>query len=156
MDKRLYRSQTHKIIGGVCGGLGEYFDVDPVFVRIIAVLLALATGFGVLAYIVAWIIIPKRELGLDAGEPPASQEVKQSSWNKYLPGMIIIAIGIVLLVRGNWYWFHWDEFWPVVLIIGGLLLIFRRKNQAEKIETASGSVKANNQQPKPENGGSLS
>jgi phage shock protein PspC (stress-responsive transcriptional regulator) len=52
MNKRLYRSNTNKLIGGVCGGLGEYFEIDPVLVRIIAVLAALAYGVGPPAYII--------------------------------------------------------------------------------------------------------
>ncbi len=58
--KRLYRSNKDKILGGVCGGLAEYFDVDPVIVRLIWVLAALLAGAGILAYIIAWIIIPQR------------------------------------------------------------------------------------------------
>ncbi|NLG80721.1 MAG: PspC domain-containing protein [Firmicutes bacterium] len=58
MAKRLYRSKRECIIGGVAGGIAEYFDIDPTIVRILWVLLALADGIGVLAYIIAWIIIP--------------------------------------------------------------------------------------------------
>lgn len=125
MDKRLYRSQTNKVVAGVCGGLGDYFEVDPVLVRIICVLLILATGFGLLAYIIGWVLIPKRETDANVPEPP--KEIRSSSWNKYLPGMIMIGIGIILLVRENWYWFDWSEFWPVLLIAVGLVLIFRGK-----------------------------
>ena len=57
--KRLYRSCENRILGGVCGGLAEYFDVDPVIVRLLWVLFSLAFGSGVLAYIIAWIIIPR-------------------------------------------------------------------------------------------------
>ncbi len=57
--KRLYRSRKNQILGGVCGGIGEYFDIDPVIVRLLFVLLALAgMGVGILVYIIAWIIIP--------------------------------------------------------------------------------------------------
>lgn len=58
MAKRLYRSKRDCIIGGVAGGLAEYFDIDPTIVRILWVLLALADGIGVVAYIIAWIIVP--------------------------------------------------------------------------------------------------
>ena len=57
--KRLYRSGENKILGGVCGGLGEYFESDPVLIRLLWVLFSLAYGTGILAYIIAWIIIPK-------------------------------------------------------------------------------------------------
>ncbi|MBN2900077.1 MAG: PspC domain-containing protein [Clostridia bacterium] len=59
MAKQIYRSSHNAVIGGVCGGLGEYFDIDPVIMRIIWVLL-LFSGVGFLAYIAAWIIIPRR------------------------------------------------------------------------------------------------
>ncbi len=59
--KKLYRSRTNKMLGGVCGGLGEYFNVDPTLVRIGFVLLALPGGLpGVLPYIILWVIIPKQ------------------------------------------------------------------------------------------------
>lgn len=58
MAKRLYRSKRECIIGGVAGGLAEYFDVDPTIMRILWVLVAFANGIGVLAYIVAWIVVP--------------------------------------------------------------------------------------------------
>jgi len=57
--KRLYRSGKEKILGGVCGGLAEYFNVDPTIVRFLWVLFILGFGTGLLAYIIAWIIIPK-------------------------------------------------------------------------------------------------
>ncbi len=56
--KRLYRSRTDKKIAGVCGGIAKYFDVDPVFIRLCWILIALLGGSGIILYIVAWIIIP--------------------------------------------------------------------------------------------------
>ena len=58
MRNRLYRSKRNRIIAGVCGGIGEYFNVDPTFIRLLWVLFTFAYGSGVLAYIIAWIIIP--------------------------------------------------------------------------------------------------
>ena len=57
--KRLYRSRTNRQIAGVCGGIAEYFKIDPTLVRILWVILALSGGSGVLAYVVAWLIIPE-------------------------------------------------------------------------------------------------
>jgi len=55
--KRLYRSGRNRVLGGVCGGLGEYFNVDPVIVRLLWVLFSLASmGAGILLYLIAWII----------------------------------------------------------------------------------------------------
>lgn len=57
--KRLFRSRKDRILGGVCGGLGNYLNVDPVLVRVVWALLFFAAGVGLLAYILAWIIIPE-------------------------------------------------------------------------------------------------
>jgi len=58
--KRLMRSRTQKMIGGVCGGIAEYFDLDPTIVRVGYVLLSIFTIFaGVFAYILLWIIMPE-------------------------------------------------------------------------------------------------
>jgi phage shock protein PspC (stress-responsive transcriptional regulator) len=56
--KRLKRSKSDKIIGGVCGGVANYLNTDPVIVRIIWVLLCFAAGLGILLYIICWIIMP--------------------------------------------------------------------------------------------------
>ena len=58
--KKLYRSKKNRVIAGVCGGIGEYFNVDPTLIRVIWILFALALGSGILAYIIAWIIIPEK------------------------------------------------------------------------------------------------
>ena len=57
--KRLYRSRKHRILAGVCGGMGEYFKLDPVIVRLLFVLFTILGGAGVLVYIIAWIIVPE-------------------------------------------------------------------------------------------------
>ncbi|QQR92789.1 MAG: PspC domain-containing protein [Candidatus Iainarchaeum archaeon] len=59
--KRLYRSSTDKVLGGVCGGIAEYLGVDPVVIRLIWVVASLFWGIGIIAYILAWIIIPARK-----------------------------------------------------------------------------------------------
>lgn len=58
--KRLYRSEKDRMIGGVCGGIAEYFEVDPVLIRVIAVVLLFMSGFGLLAYLVLWVIVPTK------------------------------------------------------------------------------------------------
>ena len=59
MSKKLYRSKKDKKIAGVCGGIAEYFDVDSTLVRLFTVLTLLLGGAGVVAYIIAWIIVPE-------------------------------------------------------------------------------------------------
>lgn len=56
--KKLYRSKKNRIIAGVCGGIGEYLDVDPTLIRLLWVLL-FRQGIGIAGYIIAWVIIPE-------------------------------------------------------------------------------------------------
>ncbi len=58
MDGKLYRSKTHKMLGGVCGGLAKQLDVDVTIVRLLFVLAALAHTPAVIAYIVMWVVVP--------------------------------------------------------------------------------------------------
>lgn len=62
---RLYRSRQDRMLAGVCGGLGEYFDIDSSLVRLGLVLLIVFGGTGFLAYIIAWIIIPEAPYGYE-------------------------------------------------------------------------------------------
>jgi len=57
--KKLYRSKKNRVIAGVCGGMAEYFNIDPTLVRLLWVFFILAAGSGILAYIIAWIVIPE-------------------------------------------------------------------------------------------------
>lgn len=60
MDKKLYRSNTDKKIAGVCAGLAEYFGFDPTIIRLAVAIFALFAGTGILAYIIAALIIPEK------------------------------------------------------------------------------------------------
>jgi len=60
MSKRLYRSEVDKMLGGVCGGLGDYFDIDPTLIRLIFVLLSVSGGAGLWAYLILWIVVPSQ------------------------------------------------------------------------------------------------
>ena len=62
--RKLYRSRTHRMVAGVCGGLGEYFNVDATLIRGLFLVLAVFGGSGLLIYLVMWIIVP------DAGKVP--------------------------------------------------------------------------------------
>ena len=61
MEKKLYRSQTNKKLAGVCGGLGEYLNVDPTVIRLIWAILCVCAGVGLLAYLIAALVIPSAE-----------------------------------------------------------------------------------------------
>jgi phage shock protein C len=56
--KKLYRSRNHKMLAGVCGGLGEFLGLDPTLVRLIFTVLAILGGHGIILYLIMWIIVP--------------------------------------------------------------------------------------------------
>ncbi len=59
MDRKLYKSKSNRVLGGVCGGIGEYFGVDPTWVRLAWVIFSMMGGSGLLAYIIAALIVPE-------------------------------------------------------------------------------------------------
>jgi len=62
VKKKLYRSKKERMIGGVCGGIGEFLEIDPTVIRVIwAFVTILSIGLGIIAYILAWIIIPEKK-----------------------------------------------------------------------------------------------
>jgi phage shock protein C len=118
--RRLYRSATDKVIGGVCGGLAAYFSIDPVLVRLAFVVFALAGGASILLYIVLWIAVP---LG-DA----QSTAITVSTRGAEMTAIVLIAVGALWLLAnfGVFRFINWSIGWPVILILLGAALLFRR------------------------------
>jgi len=148
MTKRLYRSTSDAMLGGVCGGLGDYFAVDPNVVRLLFVLFAVLTGFGVLVYVALWLIVPERETESrdfsdrfrDAAEEIADRartlgnDVRQSARRSdrsatFLLGLALILVGVAFLLRNLgivWMrWFAIGQLWPVIPILIGLAFLWR-------------------------------
>lgn len=121
--RRLYRSRTDRMLGGVAGGLGDYFEVDPVLIRLAWVALAFA-GIGVVAYIVAWIIVPEEPSGHQepAEEPPyrpAPRRRGDRAGARIVLGTILIAVGSLLLLE--WMLPGVDRLlWPLAIIAIGV------------------------------------
>ncbi len=136
--KRLFRSQRNKIIGGVCGGIAEYLDVDPVLIRLVWGVLFFVGGIGFLGYIIAWIIIPLR---IDSSGTPYSPEEPSSEVDirpnyavQLVIGLFLVLIGLVLLVRDWWYLDHflrtvlrisWKYLIPISLVSIGIYIIVK-------------------------------
>jgi phage shock protein PspC (stress-responsive transcriptional regulator) len=137
------------MIAGICGGLGEYFKVDPVIVRVIFVLLAFADAIGILAYIILWLIVPQRE---KAELPPKDalkegiQEVRdqaekltkevqtRSGHERSLwLGIVLVVVGIIFLLSnlGHVRFFGFLRFWPLILIVAGVVLLINRFARSE-------------------------
>ena len=122
--RRGRRSRQDRVIGGVCGGLAQYLQVDPVLLRIAAVALALSGGAGVVAYIVAWILIPEAT----GPEPAPSERVENRHGLAVAAGAALVAVGGLLLLNQVVPWFNAAIVWPImVVIVGALVLISARR-----------------------------
>jgi phage shock protein PspC (stress-responsive transcriptional regulator) len=132
--KKLERSRESTVIGGVCGGLSEYFNIDPIIFRIAFVILALGEGIGVIAYIVCWIAIPERPKGEVADTTPPKSDLV-----KFLPGLALILVGVLFLFDNLFFWFDFDHLWPLIVIGAGLMMIFfTLQNRGERKESERG------------------
>jgi phage shock protein C len=116
--RQLRRSRRDKVLAGVCGGLARYLAIDPVVIRVLMVVLIFA-GVGVIAYIVAWIVIPEAV----EGEPEGPADPRSRHGAATALGAGLIALGGLLLLRGMVPWFHSEMFWPVLVVAGGVLLV---------------------------------
>lgn len=143
MTKRLQRPPDKAMIGGVCAGIADYFEVDPTWLRLLAVLLIFASGFGLVAYIVAWIVIPRGALAA-VGENPTVESanfvpLRQESPSRgmgFIPGIVLILLGMVFLFDELFWWFDWDYVWPLLIVGAGVLMIFHslKPSQATRRE----------------------
>jgi phage shock protein PspC (stress-responsive transcriptional regulator) len=138
MSKKLYRSETNKVLGGVCGGLGEYLGIDPVFVRLFFVFLTFAEGIAVLIYVAFWIFVPqdrmKEDLEFSDRVQSMGDDVRQSVREPHpqaglIIGLALIILGAVSLLDNlNIEWLEWLDYgivWPLLLIAAGIIWIFR-------------------------------
>jgi phage shock protein C len=142
-NRRLYKSRRNKVIDGVCGGIAEYFDVDPTIVRLLWVLVTFMGGSGFILYIVGMIIMPVNPEHL-ATKANQVQPVSNGTDKKRFFGvMLILAGAFFLLLNIGWFWgFSWWSFsrsvlLPVLLISLGAFFIYmqtsKRKNAAPPV-----------------------
>ena len=118
------------MIGGVCGGLGEYFHIDPVIIRLIFVLLLFANGIGLLAYILFWIIVPEEPSEGEEVQPKGEEDMTRAATRGNLwGGAILIIIGLYFLLRNLGFLggLDFSLVWPVILIVIGLFLLFKKR-----------------------------
>jgi|GEM_PF-551736 len=121
---RLYRSSAHHIIGGVAGGVGERFDIDPNIVRVVFVVLAALGGLGVAIYLAMWVLIPRTP---DDGSPVPDRErppVSTSPWLliALIVGVVVAAVIFITAIAGGPRFgsglaFSWLIFLVIVAIV---------------------------------------
>lgn len=141
--QRLYKSDKDKVFDGVCGGIGEYLQIDPVLVRLLWILLVVFGGTGVVAYVVAMFIIPKRPVR-EAPEEVESKEIVNASVSNRFWGILLMVAGVLLLLGfigpiGGLFagltLFMGHALWPLLVIGLGLYLFFNQNENPNVKET---------------------
>ncbi|MBK7107371.1 MAG: PspC domain-containing protein [Ignavibacteriae bacterium] len=160
MEKKLYRSRTKKVIAGIGGGLGDYIGVDPVIIRILLILFTILSGFGILVYIILWVVIQEEPYdnsiingtqnnsqNISSNNPEInstgiSQENNANQQNKIIPessnkgrvifGAILIGVGLMFLSDRFIPSFDFEVLFMTAIILLGLFLIFNSTNKTEK------------------------
>ena len=150
-ETRLYRSRRDRVFAGVAGGLGDYFNVDPIIFRIGFIALALGAGSGVLIYILLWIFVPESKQPFNpffentenmensfekkpvdpniaendpmGGFPPPPPRRNGGLWG----GVMLITIGGLFLISNIIPNISFHELWPVILIAVGVMIILNKK-----------------------------
>ena len=117
-QRTVRRSRGDRVIAGVCGGLGRHLGIDPVLLRVAFIILALANGLGLIAYVVAWVAIP--EEGRDQPVTPGPEPRRETG--RLVLGGSLVVLGLVLLLDRLAP--DLDElFWPVAVVAVGVAII---------------------------------
>lgn len=162
MNKRLYRSTKDKMIGGVSGGLAQYFGIDPTIVRVLFVLSLFLGGTGIIAYIILWIVVPEEPYVFNM--PPSSsspnpddESVKAESFEdketasklateyhevyekgkrkkrQTFAGIFLIVLGLIILADTFIPRFDFEDIIPIILVLIGVgLLMSAKQNSIEE------------------------
>jgi phage shock protein C len=154
MSKKLYLSKNDKKLAGVCGGIAEYFEIDSTLVRLLWVLFSFAGGSGVLAYIIAAIIMseepeypafeskesqsgnidqesagPNIQTGEEEKDLKTDKKHKKKDKNQFVIGILLIAVGLSFASRRflPFFWLDFKMIWPIALIIFGVFIILKNE-----------------------------
>lgn len=146
--KRLFRSKKDRMIAGVCGGLADYFQVDPVLIRALFAVAGFMGGMGLLLYILLAIITPEEgdthqsdsvsgeiNSGSATIEEPPLHLPNMTEDRRWIFGVVLVGIGAILFLSalpGVIPWWGWNFLWPVVIIVLGLSIFIHYRNDGKK------------------------
>lgn len=147
--KKFYRSRTDRVLFGVCGGLGKYFNIDPILFRLFFVFLLFSNGAGVLLYLVM-VLVTQEEPGRSPQKSDLQSEVneladkiekkaeelsgeinidkKDSSSGRDILGYLIVLFGVFLLLRNMFpmFWIDSDMIFALAIIAIGIVIAFKK------------------------------
>jgi len=129
--QKIYRSRTQRLMGGVCGGMAEYFNIDVLLVRLAWIIGTLFAGAGIIGYIACLILIPENT----DQEIPEKSKRKPGEGAKFW-GIVLIILGAVFLIqetgilhRLNFWHIEWQAIFALAFIALGIYIIFNRTKQ---------------------------
>jgi phage shock protein PspC (stress-responsive transcriptional regulator) len=135
MEKKLQRDTNHKVIGGVCAGLANYFDMDASLLRLLLAFMILFAGTGFWLYIILWIVMPAGN-----GFQPTAETIDavmndaspnpQINKGSLVVGLILIGLGAFGLIHRFVPAFNWQMVWPIILIVLGLVLLIPKDKKS--------------------------
>lgn len=136
-NNKLYRDSNNKVLGGVCSGLANYFNLDVTLVRVLFVVAFLFASFGFWLYIILWIVIPvegARQSAFSGQQSEPIVNVHNSKTSAIFAGIIVILIGLLFLINNfipiSWVW----RLWPLILIVIGILMIYKASKKGDDNE----------------------
>lgn len=162
MPEHLYKSRTNKVFAGVCGGLAEYFHVDPTLIRLGWALAVFVGGTGLILYILAMIIMPEEPVTAGSKSPretavpaaaaegeqvpddnqavsPASQAsagqpegTERDNKRQQILGLILVCVGGYFILERFFPFFNMHNWWPLILIAFGLFLLLKGKGESRR------------------------
>lgn len=136
-NNRFYRDSKNKVLGGVCSGLANYFNLDVALLRVLFVVAFLFASFGFWLYIILWIVAPTdgqqtMDQESETKQMPMSESVSATS--SLIAGIAVMLIGVIFLINNfipiSWVW----KLWPLILVVIGVVMIVNASKKEEDNE----------------------
>jgi phage shock protein C len=136
--QKLWRKKDDKVIAGICSGLGQYFNSDPILFRFAFLALLFAGGSSIFIYIILWIVLPSEPIfmksetiyteAINASNTDNNiKEMQSMDSTSLVFGLLLISGGVLLLLNNLVPYLKMQKLWPVILIMIGLGLLFNKK-----------------------------
>ena len=139
--KRLYRSTTDRVIGGVAAGLGNYFNLDPLLVRLLFVIFTLFGGGALIIYIILWIVTPdapgnvhqtQKQMDMEPQENPQKPNQESKFKGNLIGGLVLITLGAIFLADQFIPRVDFGDLWPIILVVIGAALLVNAFGKQKK------------------------